>query len=286
MYKSLTISGLMIILTTTLFAANVPHDFDGDTKQMQEVEPNNVVCDSNKVNITVIYDNNTYKEGLGTSWGFSCLVTGTEKTILFDTGADGSLLLKNMSKLGIDPNSIELVVLSHEHWDHIGGMEMLLKKNSKVSVFMPESFPKEFKQKVSSHGTKIIETQQPCQICRGVYSTGQLGTSIKEQGLIIRTDRGTILITGCAHPEITKMTEKMKELFNENILFVMGGFHLNATSELDVNRIIKILKGLQVKYAAPCHCTGDNARAIFTKQFGDKYVNIGVGRIIAMKNLQ
>ena len=253
---------------------------------MQGIEPNNIICDSNKVNITVIYDNNTHKEGLGTAWGFSCVITGLEKTLLFDTGGDGPLMIKNISKLGIDPNSIDLVVLSHEHWDHVGGMESFLEKNHNVSVFVLESFPQDFKQMVSSRGAKIIEIEKPAEICRGAHSTGQLGTSIKEQGLIIRTDKGTILITGCAHPGIVHMARKTKELFNENILFVMGGFHLSATSKREINDIIKSFKDLQVKYAGPCHCTGDNARALFAEQFGDKYINIGVGRVIAIKDLQ
>ncbi len=253
---------------------------------MQEIEPNNVVCDSNMVNITVIYDNNTFKEGLGTAWGFSCVITGLEKTILFDTGGDGPLLIENISKLGIDPNGIEIVFLSHAHWDHVGGIESFLEKNHKVEVYVPESFPRDFKQMVSSRGAKIIETEKSAQICKGAYSTGQLGTSIKEQGLIIRTDKGKILITGCAHPGIVNMVSKIKELFNENILFVMGGFHLNATSNREINNIIKAFKDMRVKYAGPCHCTGDNARALFAEQFGDKYINIGAGRVITGKNLQ
>ena len=253
---------------------------------MQGIEPNNTVYDSNMVNITVIYDNNTFKEGLGTAWGFSCVITGFEKTVLFDTGGDGPLLIENISKLGIDPNDIELVFLSHTHWDHVGGMESFLEKNHNVSIFMPESFPQDFKQMISSRGAKIIEIEKPMEICQGAHSTGQLGTSIKEQGLILRTDKGLILITGCAHPGIVSMAQKAKELFNENILFVMGGFHLSATSNREINNIIKAFKDLQVKYAGPCHCTGDNARTLFAEQFGDKYINIGVGRVITGKNLQ
>ena len=286
MNKSFISFVLIIISATAVLAANTTKNADGGTKQMQGIEPNNIICDSNKVNITVIYDNNTHKEGLGTAWGFSCVITGLEKTLLFDTGGDGPLLIKNISKLGIDPNSIDLVVLSHEHWDHVGGMESFLEKNHNVSVFVLESFPQDFKQMVSSRGAKIIEIEKPAEICRGAHSTGQLGTSIKEQGLIIRTDKGTILITGCAHPGIVHMARKTKELFNENILFVMGGFHLSATSKREINDIIKSFKDLQVKYAGPCHCTGDNARALFAEQFGDKYINIGVGRVIAIKDLQ
>ena len=208
MNKSFISFVLIIISATAVLAANTTKNADGGTKQMQGIEPNNIICDSNKVNITVIYDNNTHKEGLGTAWGFSCVITGLEKTLLFDTGGDGPLLIKNISKLGIDPNSIDLVVLSHEHWDHVGGMESFLEKNHNVSVFVLESFPQDFKQMVSSRGAKIIEIEKPAEICRGAHSTGQLGTSIKEQGLIIRTDKGTILITGCAHPGIVRRARR------------------------------------------------------------------------------
>jgi len=53
--------------------------------------------------ITIIYDNEVSEEGLEADWGFSCLVEVYGKKILFDTGADGSILLGNMEKLDIDP---------------------------------------------------------------------------------------------------------------------------------------------------------------------------------------
>ena len=95
--------------------------------------------------VTVVYDNNPYKEGLETAWGFSCLITGSEKTILFDTGGDGSSLLGNMEKLAIEPDSIDTVVLSHIHGDHTGGLHSFLEKNHEITVYLPKSFPKRFR---------------------------------------------------------------------------------------------------------------------------------------------
>ena len=63
--------------------------------------------------IIVVYDNNPYKAGLTTSWGFACVIKGAEKTILFDTGGSSAVLLANMQQLGIDPKEIDIVVLSH-----------------------------------------------------------------------------------------------------------------------------------------------------------------------------
>lgn len=55
------------------------------------------------IGITILYDNFTFTQGPKADWGFSCLVTGTEKTVLFDTGAKGELLLENIEKLNVDP---------------------------------------------------------------------------------------------------------------------------------------------------------------------------------------
>ncbi|MCK4428254.1 MAG: MBL fold metallo-hydrolase, partial [candidate division Zixibacteria bacterium] len=38
------------------------------------------------LNLTIVYDNNSYNEELETRWGFSCLIEGPEKTIMFDVG--------------------------------------------------------------------------------------------------------------------------------------------------------------------------------------------------------
>ena len=91
------------------------------------------------INITIVCDNNPYKEGLETGWGFSCLINGAEKTILFDTGPVGSLLV-NMEKLAIEPQSIDTVVLSHIHPDHTSGLGSFLKKNPDVAVYQNHFF--------------------------------------------------------------------------------------------------------------------------------------------------
>jgi len=235
--------------------------------------------------ITVVYDNNPYKEGLETGWGFSCVIADIEKTILFDTGGDGSILLNNMGKLAIDPNGIDTVVLSHIHGDHTGGLNRFLEKNSNVTVYLPKSFPKKFKDNVQSWGAKIVEVEQPLKICENVYSTGQLGKLIREQSLIIRTEAGLLVITGCAHPGIVKIVNSAKDLLKDDILLVMGGFHLEWATKGKLEKIISAFKQLAVQYAGPCHCSGDKARNLFEKHFGKNYINIGAGRVITMADL-
>ena len=92
--------------------------------------------------ITIVYDNEVKQPELKADWGFSSLIeTQDAPPILFDTGADGSILLHNMSQLKIDPSSIGIVVISHPHWDHSGGLEDLLKVNKDAELCLPQSFP-------------------------------------------------------------------------------------------------------------------------------------------------
>jgi len=76
--------------------------------------------------IIILYDNNVFQRGLKSDWGFSCLVETHDRRILFDTGSNGSILLKNMEKLDIDPLSIDEVFISHPHFDHVGGLSAFL----------------------------------------------------------------------------------------------------------------------------------------------------------------
>jgi 7,8-dihydropterin-6-yl-methyl-4-(beta-D-ribofuranosyl)aminobenzene 5'-phosphate synthase len=174
--------------------------------------------------ITVVYDNNPYKKGLTTSWGFACVIKGAEETILFDTGGDSAVLFKNMQLLGIDPKKIDVLVLSHIHGDHIGGLDELLKANPDVTVYFPTTFPMRFKESLTCVGIKMVEVNDPARICKGVYSTGVLGSWMKEQSLVVSTDRGVIVITGCAHPGIVNILKTVNKINEDPILLVMGDF--------------------------------------------------------------
>ena len=275
-------AGVFILAATAFLGAHTQRK----GQVMNEKEETAPTLDINNLTITVIYDNNPYKEALETSWGFSCLITGTEKTILFDTGADGGLLLSNMEKLAITADSIDTVVLSHIHGDHTGGLRSFLEKNPQITVYLPRSFPEGFKNDIRKYKAKVIEVEQPLKICEDVYSTGQLGIWIKEQSLIIKTDKGLVIVTGCAHPGIVKIVNTAKELLKDDVLLVMGGFHLEWASAGKIEKIISAFKQLNVRYVGPCHCSGDKARTLFRKHFGKNYINIGAGKVITVADLQ
>jgi metal-dependent hydrolase (beta-lactamase superfamily II) len=74
--------------------------------------------------------------------------------------------LKQGVSLGIYPKEIDLVVLSHIHGDHVGGLPSFLEKNPEVVVYLPKSFPKGFKDKLKEYEAKIVEVQEPLKICQ------------------------------------------------------------------------------------------------------------------------
>jgi 7,8-dihydropterin-6-yl-methyl-4-(beta-D-ribofuranosyl)aminobenzene 5'-phosphate synthase len=236
--------------------------------------------------ITVIYDNNSYKAGLEPAWGFSCFIEGTEKTILFDAGNNPFLLLRNINRLKINPGDIDLIFLSHMHWDHTGGLYGILENDPAVNVFLLESFSKRYKEDIKKFGTKIVESQKPVSICKDVFSTGELGESIKEQSLIVHTNRGSVLITGCAHPGIVTIIKKAKDIIKDEILLVIGGFHLEAENKTKMDKIISNIKKLGVLYVAPCHCTGENANKMFQREYGEHFIHAGAGKVININDLK
>ncbi len=196
--------------------------------------------------LIIVYDNEA-KNGLKPDWGFSCLVEDTKK-ILFDTGADSEILLYNMKKLNINPEDIDIVVLSHNHWDHTGGLDGFLKANkNKAKVIWPDK-------------------KESFKIIKGIYSTGALGIFIKEQSLFLKTKKGLIVLVGCSHPGVDKILNSVKKY--GKIYGIIGGFH--GFSKLEKLKDIELI--------APCHCT--QFKEEIKEKYPETYKEIKVGSII------
>jgi len=235
------------------------------------------------IQLTVVYDNNFHDQRLETDWGFSCFIQGLEKSILFDTGADGRILLSNMKKLEISPEEIDVVVLSHAHKDHTGGLDALLDKNPKIEVWLPHFFQPDFKDNIRKKGTRIVEVFGYQNICVGAYTTGVIEGWIKEQALILHSNQGPVVMTGCAHPGIVNILSLAEKLTDKRVYMALGGFHLAGFERREIQGIIEEFRALGIGKVGPCHCSGDTARRLFADEYGKDFVGIGAGRKIKIR---
>lgn len=237
------------------------------------------------VTITVIYDNRagpSEAEGLDPAWGFACLIEGLSETILFDTGGDSPTLLSNMATLGIAPESIDVVVLSHAHDDHAGGLAGLLDVHGAVKVYLLESFPGEIADAARARGAEVVRVTDAVAICPGAVLSGDMTgrNEIHEQCLLLTSDTGAAVVTGCAHPGIVDMVERAKELIRQDVVAILGGLHLLRTSDEAVDGVISDLKELGVRRVVPCHCTGDRAIERFAVSYGDGFTRCATGTVV------
>lgn len=235
---------------------------------------------TDQIHLTIVYDNNAYKESLQTDWGFSCFIQGLEKSILFDTGGKGNILLGNMEKLKISPVDIDLVFLSHYHKDHTGGLSTLLRFNPKIEVWLPKFFPQDFKEQILSAVTSLVEVESHQKICDGAFTTGVIKGWIKEQSLVLDTTQGLIVVTGCAHPRLINILPKVRDMFGENIHLVLGGFHLAGFQTDEIQEVIDMLNALKIQKIGPCHCTGDKALRMFAGEYAENFIKAGAGKEI------
>jgi len=206
--------------------------------------------------ITIVYDNCVKKQGLKAGWGFSSLIE-IENTppLLFDTGADGATLLHNMKELGIDPKHIGIIVISHAHGDHTGGLWDILEVNREAEVYVPASSGARIPRR------KVTAVIESVQISDKVVSTGELKGI--EQSLALRTGQGIVIVAGCSHPGVGKIMDAASQF--GKIYGIVGGLH----GFHDFDR----LRGLSL--VCPCHCT--QYKSEIRRLFPEQCVACGAG---------
>lgn len=250
--------------------------------------------------------------------GVSYLIKTDEATILFDLGdntgdEDPSPLLRNMDRLGIKPEDIDIIVISHNHGDHVGG-EKWAENNtfSFTNYQLPlKRLPVYTPVKMTYPGLNPLYTPLPTKISKGVATIGVIHNpvffaDIGEQALAVNVEnKGIVIISGCGHQSIGKMVERTEILFDEPIYGVLGGFHYPMEEMRNITWIYKyvvvgklpwerltsddiksncdLLKAINIKLVGlSAHDSSDGSIEIFRQEFPDAFVNIKVGEIISL----
>ena len=236
----------------------------------------------NAVHVCIIYDNYQAVENLETDWGFACLVEYQGNKLLFDAGRKAELYKKNVALLEIKPEEIPTLFISHEHGDHTAGIPWITEINPSVKCYFPSDYAEQLKTsgKLPPHSKGI---EKPTHLYGPFYSTGDDFAAFREQGLVIKTENGGVLITGCGHPGVVRMVTVAEKELGIEIHTLIGGMHLMSKSGEDLEQIAASLKELGIKQICPTHCTGDKAIAALKASFGDGYMAGGTGKEIIIQ---
>ncbi len=252
--------------------------------------------------------------------GVSYLIKTDQSIILFDVGlnskqTDPSPLLHNIKHLGVTIDSIDTIVISHNHGDHTGGKkwggqmtfslgnEQIDLGVKNVFTPVPMAYP----------GLSPICTKNPTKISAGVATTGIIanqlffGGLITEQAIAVNVlDKGIVLIVGCGHQGLDKLLERAEVLFDTPVCGIIGGLHYPVTDSRliiygvkvqkyfvtgktpwepmtlqDVRNNINLLKMMNPGIVAISpHDSCDASIGEFKKAFGANYRDIKVGDTI------
>lgn len=227
--------------------------------------------------IKILFDKEKIDDRFESGWGISYLIGD----VLFDTGEKSEYLLHNMKVLGVKPEELKKVVISHNHWDHRAGLWDLLKINKDLEIYGCSDFYDEFKVKLKGCNFIKIETFQ--EIASNVYTTGPFkalhkGTTVLEQALILKKEEEISIVCACGHMGLVNLINKAKERFlGKKINLLLGGFHFMETDMRMAQYIVAEIKKLSVRKVAPAHCTGSEVAQLFEDSYGKNFITIKTG---------
>ncbi len=210
--------------------------------------------------VTICYDNTTRRDDCGPDWGFGCLVEAHGKRLLFDTGTKGGLLLANLAALEVDPASIDGVVISHRHYDHLGGLPELVEAAGALPVHLPQGCPQ------PPCAAEFNWNTGPVELHPGLHSTGTIKGL--EQALVVELERGCAVIVGCSHPGPDAFLRSARRIAEPRAL--IGGLH----------GFRKVGRLEHLELICPTHCTVFKGR--IARFYPGAYVEGGVGTVIEL----
>jgi 7,8-dihydropterin-6-yl-methyl-4-(beta-D-ribofuranosyl)aminobenzene 5'-phosphate synthase len=235
--------------------------------------------------------------------GLSYLIEYDGKRILFDTG-QSNMFLKNAEAMNISLTKLDMIILSHGHFDHGNGLNFLsgysllchpgcfvnrYRKSDRHFIGLKNS-----KSELSGK-FELITSKKPYQISERIFFLGEIPrltgfesqttSFVYEDGTpdyvpddsavaIILSD-GLFVVTGCGHAGLVNTLEHAKSVTGINTLNgIMGGFHLKEINN-QTKETIRYLKENKLKHVLPSHCTDLPALSAFYNSFGIKFVKTG-----------
>ncbi|MDD4997966.1 MAG: MBL fold metallo-hydrolase [Syntrophales bacterium] len=273
-----------------------------------------------KIKATIVSENSVFHlPGALAEHGLSIFLETDNGNYLLDTGA-GKTIINNALVLQIDLKTIKAVILSHNHYDHTGGMVPVLDLRGTVDVY---AHPDLFKETYSIRGgkTRYIGVPYPPtlleakgakfsfsrdfrQIAPGMWLTGEVprktdfekgdidlmlksGTEyvkddiLDDQSVVFETEKGLFVVLGCCHSGIINtLNYILEKLGRRRIHAVIGGTHLGPVSDEQREKSIAALKAFDIERLGVSHCTGQKTACRLAAEFGDRFFFCNVGTVV------
>lgn len=276
-----------------------------------------------KLNLTLLADDskNPQQPELQAKHGLSIYIEVTVRSetniVLMDAGPSPEVVLHNADAVNVDLKKIDTILLSHGHYDHLGGLIGVLKRVSDPVIVLahPQTFDPKFAYRqhlkyigptfslseIQAAGGVLLLARDPVKIGEGVTSSGEIKRStafeevdgfwkvddelfiqdnmLDDQSLIINIrGKGLVIIAGCAHSGIINTIKQAQRITGiSGVHAVLGGFHLNNADAKRIAATTKELLKIDPSIIGPCHCTGSKAVRRFTKTFKDRCKPLRVG---------
>lgn len=252
---------------------------------------------------TVLIDNISNEDIMG-EWGLSILIEYNGTKILLDGGTSGRFM-DNAAKMGINLNDVEIVVLSHAHYDHSGGLVRFFKENDNCKLYVRDTVKENCYGKkgifskyiginkgfLKDNGERVIYAGGNYEIMPGVrlipHSTpgleeiGRANMLFKktgfmkyvpddfdhEQSLVFETEKGIVIFNSCSHGGADNIINEIKAFYPDRpIQALVGGFHLFRSSDEYVRSLAERIKETGIERIYSGHCTGKHAMDILKEE--------------------
>lgn len=256
--------------------------------------------------LTVVVENFAVSGELMGEYGLSFHMTDGERNVLMDTG-QGRSILYNSQVLGIDLPKVDTLLLSHGHYDHVGGFSEVIIQNSQMKVWGHEGIcashmsvrngkpvfagchiNKEFVDLNPVRGlTKItdkvwgveipVETRdpefwdRPENLVVPSDDGWELDPFHDDLGFVVEGEKGLSVILGCSHSGVLNILETVKNHFNTDHFYaVTGGMHTRAFKADKLEKLTgELVSRFRVEKWRPCHCSGFGAAAALAARHPD-----------------
>lgn len=235
------------------------------------------------VKVVVIQDDRDCgKVNVKSAHGLSLLVEYEDKHILFDSGLSSEVVQYNVEKLNVDLELLDLIVISHPHVDHFGGLPHVGWVSPGTRVFTPYGSLNTIGKLAKQNDLIPVEVYDWTKVSDGVYVSKSYNGPPWEHFMVLESSKGLIVFSGCMHPGV-RVLEEFTKRFNEDIYCIIGGFHLsNAQVNYVEKTVDKLFNELNVKKVVPLHCSGHLFINLVKGRSGVKVIETCCGGVVEL----